>query len=389
MPDTILYVDDDAANARVFAATLRGKFHVLTAPGGAEALDLLKGQEIAVLIADQRMPRMTGVELLEITARDHAETVRILVTAYSDLDAAIGAINRGQVSRYIRKPWTPEELEAVVGEALELYRVRSQLRVLEARLRETERVYAVGVVAASIAHDLRNPLMVVQGAIDMLRRSLPREPVAVAQGDAAAEPAPPDSARMLLFLRDAQTAVERMTEIIAGMNASQRSVSATTTDDLAQVVRLSIACLHGTLRRRGALSVKLQIVPPVKGSPTALSQVLLNLLVNALEALPEGGDPRSAVTVRLLHDGDAAVVEVEDTGPGIAPQVLERVFDPFFTTKEDGGTGLGLAISKRIVDEIGGSIRVTSQPGAGSRFTVRLPLAPSVPLPDPDPRVRE
>jgi signal transduction histidine kinase len=194
---------------------------------------------------------------------------------------------------------------------------------------------------------------------------------------------------MLLFLRDAQTAVERMTEIIAGMNASQRRVSATTTDDLAQVVRLSIACLHGTLRRRGALSVNLEIVPPVKGSPTALSQVLLNLLVNALEALPEGGDRRSAVTVRLHRDGEAAVVEVEDTGPGIAPQVLERVFDPFFTTKEDGGTGLGLAISKRIVDEIGGSIRVTSHPGAGSRFTVRLPLAPSVPLPDPDPRVRE
>jgi signal transduction histidine kinase len=123
--------------------------------------------------------------------------------------------------------------------------------------------------------------------------------------------------------------------------------------------------------------VELQAVPPVKGSPTALSQVLLNLLVNALEALPEGPDARSVVTVRLLSDGEAAVVEVEDTGAGIEPHVLERVFDPFFTTKEDGGTGLGLAISKRIVDEIGGTIRVTSEPGAGARFTVRLPLAPS------------
>ena len=172
MPDTILYVDDDEANARVFAATLTGEFHVLTAAGGPEALDLLKREEIAVLIADQRMPRMTGVELLEIAARDHADTVRILVTAYSDLDAAVGAINRGQVSRYIRKPWTPGELRAVIGEALELRRMRSQLRVLEAQLRETERVYAVGVVAASVAHELRNPLMIAQGMIDLIRRAL-------------------------------------------------------------------------------------------------------------------------------------------------------------------------------------------------------------------------
>lgn len=377
MPDTILYVDDDAGNALVFAATLSERFHVLTATSGPEALDLLKSQEIAVLIADQRMPGMTGVELLEIAARDYAETVRILVTAYSDLGAAIGAINRGQVSRYIRKPWTPEELRAVVGEALELYRMRNQLRVLEARLRETERVYAVGVVAASIAHDLRNPLMIVQGAIDLMRRALPDDRAADPSGDPATETRRPGPARMLLFLREAQAAIERMAEIIAGMNVSQRRTSATTTADLAEVVRLSIACLHGTLRRRGALSVDLQTVPRVKGSPTALSQVLLNLLVNALEALPEGGDARSAVTVRLLRDGEAAVVEVQDTGSGIAPHFLERVFDPFFTTKEDGGTGLGLAISKRIVDEIGGSIRVTSEPGAGTRFTVRLPLAPS------------
>lgn len=361
MPEAILYVDDDKTNLRVFAATLKSSFRVLCAESGREALEVLEREEIAVLVTDQRMPSMTGVELLETTSREYPDVVRILVTAYSDLDAAIDAINRGHVSRYIRKPWTPEELRAVIGEAADVFRTRNQLRSLEQRLRETERVYAVGVIAASVAHDLRNPLMVAQVSLDKARRALLRE-------------SPGRDSDASVRIEKASLALGRMAEIVNGMNLSQRMTRATTTADLAEVIRLTISCLHGAVRRRGELRVDLRPVPRVVGSPTALGQVMLNLLVNALEALPEGGSG-PVVTIGLRQEETTAVVEVVDNGPGMDPETLKHVFEPFFSTKPDGGTGLGLAISKRIVGEVGGSLEAASTVGEGSRFTVHLPLS--------------
>jgi signal transduction histidine kinase len=365
MAETILYVDDDRSNRTVFRATLTPAFRITCAESGEAALGVLEREEVAVLVSDQRMPGMTGVELLETTAREYPDVVRILLTGYSDLEAATDAINRGQVARYIRKPWRPEELHAAVAEALDVFRTRSRLRALEGRLRETERVYAVGVVAAGVAHDLRNPLMIARLSLERAQKSLQA-------GPDGSEP------NALASVERAGEAVERISEIVAGIDLSQRKTRAKTTADLAEVIRLTISFLEGAFRKRGALEVDLDPVPKVLGSPTALSQVTLNLLVNALEALPEGKDPAARVTLRLRREGSSALMEVEDNGAGMPPETLERIFDPFFSTKEDGGTGLGLAISKRIVDEVGGRLEATSTVGAGSCFAVRVPLAEEV-----------
>ena len=362
MGETILYADDDRSNRTVFQATLTPAFRVVCVESGEEALGAMEREEIAVLVSDQRMPGMTGVELLETTAREYPDVVRILLTGYSDLEAATDAINRGQVARYVRKPWRPEELRAVIGEAVDVFQTRARLRALERRLRETERVYAVGVVAASVAHDLRNPLMVA-------RLSLERAQEGLRAVGVATEP------RVLASVEKAGQAVEHIAEIVAGIDLSHRRTRAQTTADLAEVTRLTISFMEGAFRRRGELVVDLAPVPSVIGSPTALSQVVLNLLVNALEALPEGGDRAAKVTLRLRRDGANALVEVEDGGAGMPPEILSRIFDPFFSTKEDGGTGLGLAISKRIVDDLGGSLEARSTVGEGSCFTVRVPLA--------------
>jgi signal transduction histidine kinase len=319
-------------------------------------------EEIAVLVSDQRMPGMSGVELLEITAREYPDVGRILLTGYSDLEAATDAINRGQVSRYIRKPWRPDELRAVIGEAVDVFQTRARLRALERRLRETERVYAVGVVAASVAHDLRNPLMIAQLFLERAQGELRKQGVA---GDG----------KVLGNIEKVSEAVERITDIVAGIDLGHRRTRAKTTADLGEVTRLTISFLEGAFRKRGELNVDLAPVPSVIGSPTALSQVVLNLLVNGLEALPEGGGPAASVTLRLRRDGKDALMEIEDNGAGMPPEILERIFDPFFSTKEDGGTGLGLAISKRIVDDLGGSLEARSRVGEGSCFTVRVPLA--------------
>ena len=365
MPDTVLYVDDDETNLLVFEATLRSSCRVLCVQGGEEALRVLEREEVAVLVTDQRMPRMTGVELLEATARGYPDVVRILVTAYTELDAAIAAINRGQVSRYVRKPWTPGELRAVIGDALEHHRTKVRLRLLERQLRETERVYALGVVAASIAHDLRSPITVALAAIDLVRRTIEAEP------DAPRSPGRSPGSR---------TPARRSPRSARSWPAWTRASAGRSPPrprTWREVIRLTVACLQGAARRKGELRVDLQPVPRVVGSPTALGQVVMNLLVNALEALPDGGGPAARVRVSLRREEACGRRRGRGHGCRASPRrPSRRIFDPFFTTKSEGGTGLGLAISQRIVDEVKGSLEVASVAGAGSRFVVRLPLAP-------------
>jgi signal transduction histidine kinase len=376
LSQTILYVDDDRANLKVLAAMCADEFEVVTAPGGTEALEILRGREIAVLLVDQRMPHMTGVELLEVAAREAPDAVRILITAYADLSAAIDAINRGQVGRYLRKPWEPDDLKATLREALDTYALKRRLREQERRLIETERVYGLGVIAGGLAHELRTPLTVVSGALDMAlkdaRDLAQRLEVTVGPGT----PETSLAHELVEWMTSARNSAGRLGEIVAGVDLGQRRTKGRRQADLAEVVRLTAAGAQGELRRHGSLVLDLQTVPPVAGSTTALGQVTLNLLANAIEAISGSRCDHHVVTVRLGQEGGRVRLDVEDSGPGMEPQVLDRIFDPFFTTKEEGGTGLGLAISKRIVEEIGGTISVDSVLGRGTCFTVRLPVAP-------------
>src|SRR5690606_22793753 len=168
----VLYVDDDRANLVVFEATLEGALPIRTASSGTEALEILRSEEIAVLLTDQRMPGMTGVELAEQAKVEFPDMVRVLITAYSDLSAAVDAINRGQIHLYLRKPWEPRELRLALESARERYLTTRRMRELEKRLLATERVYALGVVAAGIAHEIRGPIGVLQTNVQVLRDAL-------------------------------------------------------------------------------------------------------------------------------------------------------------------------------------------------------------------------
>jgi len=145
------------------------------------------------------------------------------------------------------------------------------------------------------------------------------------------------------------------------------------------VIQSCLKMMHGELRDRAQIVERVAPgLPPVSGSGSRLGQVLLNLLVNAAHAIPEGRPDRNVVRVSAVADGDEVIVEIADTGAGIPPHVLGRIFDPFFTTKPVGqGTGLGLAISHEIVRSLGGKITVESAVGQGTTFTITLPIARS------------
>lgn len=373
VPATVLYVDDDRANLVAFRAMAEPQYDVVTARNGEEALQVLAERpEVAVLISDQRMPGMSGIDLCERVHTSHPDTVRMLVTAYSDLSAAIAAINRGHVSRYLHKPWNADELLATLRDAVERFRLRTTVQRLQVRISETERMYALGVLTASIGHELRTPLSVVSTNVNFARKALKEM---LAKPGSGAEKFG-DLSEVEAALADAEDGAQRLTEVVEGISLSSRKEPVQVSRqpvDLSHVVRSVLRLLRSEAQSRAKLVVEMNAQPHVLGTSTRIGQVLLNLVLNAIQAMPQRPMSSNQVKVTVSARDGQAFIEVADNGSGIDAAQLSKIFDPFFTTKQKG-TGLGLAIARQIIEELGGELFVESQVGIGTRFTVALPL---------------
>ncbi|MEZ4226387.1 MAG: hybrid sensor histidine kinase/response regulator [Polyangiaceae bacterium] len=374
MTGLVLLVDDDDANLVVSEATLDFA-ECITANNAASALELLRTREVAVLLTDQRMPGMTGVELCEVASRESPDTVRILVTAYSDLKASIDAINLGQVRRYLRKPWEPEELAAEIRDALDVYTMTQQLREAEQRLRRTERVYTLGIASASMVHEVKNAMSGLVSSYEFV------ETVLMQVRDELARPQPDvNSVRKLLTgveeaMEDAADGSRRVADIVAAVAAPASEASVFEIIDLADVVRVSLRIVHAELRHRAGLVVESKGGGGVRGSSTKLGQVVVNLLVNAMQAFGDRPRHQNTVFVEVGRDDTHSYVRVADNGPGVSAAIRDKLFDPFVSTKGEHGSGLGLSICKRLVEEHGGTLTVDDRPGGGASFLMRIPRA--------------
>ena len=260
------------------------------------------------------------------------------------------------------EPFFPEErrlLEEVAAElaaVAERHRSGEEKGRLEAQLRHADRLATIGQLAAGVAHELNEPLTTILGFAQLAvkARGVPK-------------PVADDLARIVEATLQARDVVQKL--LTFGRSAPQKVEGC----DLSKAVSGVLAFLEPRCRRE-KIDIQSRISESgltVRADPTQLNQVLMNLSINAIQAMPTGG----TLTLRTARDGEWALLTVEDTGIGMAASVLERVFDPFFTTKGVGsGTGLGLAVVHGIVTSHGGTIGVTSEPGQGSRFEVRLPL---------------
>jgi signal transduction histidine kinase len=365
MSARILYVDDDPANLIVFEEMFRDDFEIITASGGEEALELLASAPIGLLVCDQRMPGMTGVELAERVRQQWPDVVRYLMTAYADIAAAIDAINRGHVRRYLRKPWDADELRAALREGLEVFDMTHRLREMEERFRTVERVYTLGFAAAGIAHELRNPMSAATGFVSLAVKKLD-ELARTGPGGALAE-------EIRDNLTIASESIDRMAEIVDGIAMSSGRASGGPADP-ARVVELVLRLFGGDLKHRATIEVSVEPGLSIRIGETQLGQVVLNLVVNALQAFP-ARERHNLVRVSVVRRGEMARLEVADNGPGVPREARARIFEPFFTTREGEGTGLGLALVRRMVEEAAGTISLEEGAGGGACFAVALPLA--------------
>lgn len=404
----ILIVDDDEAVRNLFAGCLGRRYTCVTAADAQEALVRLASRPFGLVIADVKMPGLSGIELLRRITEHFPQTVVIMASAIDRTQRVLDAVRLGAFD-YLIKPCDIEVLELSVERALErrvllrsarrykedlerqneeLARRKAELERLQAQIVHSEKMASLGQLAAGVAHELNNPAGFIYGNMEVLSNctaSLERLlrfyeqeqlPPQVAER-ASAIMKEIDYHNLLADLRsiitDCHSGAERIREVVQNLRLFSRLDEAELKmvnlhDGIESTVRL-LSQYYGGGRLR--LERDYGQVPTIECYAGQLNQVWMNLLVNAAQATGKEGLVR--VATRL--ENQMAVVSISDTGSGIAPEHLKKIFDPFFTTKRVGeGTGLGLSITYGIVKRHGGSIRVQSRPGRGTTFTVAIPI---------------
>ena len=247
----------------------------------------------------------------------------------------------------------------------ELSRSLRQLRRAQSQLSVSERLVALGTLAAGIGHEINNPLAFVLGNLEYLREELQ------AQQSAGA-----DLADVLSVLEEVFVGAQRVRDIVKDLKAFSRSDGTTAGPvSVEKVIDSTLGMIANQVHHKASLVKDYGGVPDIAGNEGKLGQVFLNLILNAAQAMSETQAEHNEIRLVTRADADGVRIEVRDNGPGIPPEVVGRVFDPFFTTKRVGeGTGLGLSIARRIVEDAGGHLSVVSAVGQGCVFTVTLPL---------------
>ena len=296
-------------------------------------------------------------------------------------------VDRGERRRDLEISVVPTEWMNEPAHLVSLKDVSERKRLL-AKMAEMDRFVAMGTLAAGVGHEINNPLSYVVGNIVFAQEGVARlkalrarraaETFGLVGGEQDEITAAVQKVLSDLddVLGDASEGAARVRDIIRDLRRLSGGMEEDREDvDLVAVVDSAVNAARAEIRRRATLVWEREALPPVRGSHSKLGQVFLNLLLNAAQAVDRGTPQKNEIKICTSLSGSRAVVEISDTGRGIAQDVMPSIFDPFFTTKPVGeGTGLGLSICRRLLESVGGEIEVSSEVGRGSTFRVLLPL---------------
>ena len=260
------------------------------------------------------------------------------------------------------------------------------------RLSHTDRLAQIGILAASVAHEINNPaafilanLTVMGDSIDAMSsvvsllervlRELPLERAHQVRNELRALDAHAHIEELSEMVDDNLSGIRHIAQIVTSLRSFARNDHDVASVDIHKVVDAALHMMAKKMRDCAKVELDLKPVPAFSGEPTRLAQVIMNLLVNAVHAIG-GGDPEeNKITVSTRAKNGHCFVVVEDTGCGMTPEIQRRIFEPFFTTKADGeGTGLGLPLCRDIARQHGGKLHCRSAPGKGTRFELVIPL---------------
>jgi signal transduction histidine kinase len=351
----VLYIDDESNNLLSFQASFRRKYRVLIANSSAEGLSILNEEDdIHVIIADQRMPQSTGVEFFQVVRKAHPDPVRILLTGYTDAEAIIEAINKGEIFRYIKKPWDDIELQNAIQNAYELYTTRFMLKKKVKELEKTND--ELNRFVYSTSHDLRSPLASILGILNLARME-----------NSVIDPNN--------YLNMIDVCVNKMDSFIQKIIEYYKSIRV---DDEKNEIFLASHFQSGIdicrmLKQNIKFTVDIAQDIPLVNDSFRMSVVIDNLISNAVKyQKPTAEEQMVKITGQV--DQFKAIVEIEDNGIGIIEEHMNNIFKMFFrSTNNVNGLGIGLYIVKEALQRMGGDISVRSVYGQGAIFRILVP----------------
>ena len=314
-----------------------------------------------VALVDLRLPDGDGTALAPRLKEASPDGEVVLLTGFATLESAVSAVRAGACA-YLVKPCATQELLVTVEQAMRQVRLHAEKRELARRAQMVEKLAAVGTMTAGLSHEIRNPLNAAALQLAVLERRLQK--------------LPHESRGVLLEpLHLVRDEIRRLDHILEDFLQFARPREFHPRPvEVPTVLTKVLDLLDGEAeRRRVRLERAFEAVPRVAGDEERLRQVVMNLALNALDAVEREGTVR--VSCRLEGaEAQEVTICVDDSGPGVPPEMRDRLFEPFFTTKAQG-SGLGLSIVHAIVTQHGGTIQAEDRPGGGARIVLRLPWA--------------
>ncbi len=386
MKEKILVVDDERIIIELTAMILRSRgYEVLTAESGREGLEIVAREAPAIVLLDYMMPVMDGMTALRQIREKHPDTYVIMFTGKGSEEIAVELMKAG-ASDYILKPFNNQDMIERIENVMRLRRIElanKELREERERLlqeieqwnqelerrvdeksRELERAHveivqseklaALGHLAAGMAHEIRNPLNTIGLFVQLLKPGLG------------------DDAERLGYADKILQEIDRIDDILVKLLAtSKRPRYDLQLISLADSIDRVLAGFDQQINSAGIRVTKdlAAVPPPFLADAMEIDQIFSNIIANALHEMPQGG----TLGIRLSHNDKNATIAISDTGGGIPKENLSKIFDPFFTTKVKG-TGFGLSVVLRIVKTYKGRINVESLEGEGTTFHIQLPL---------------